>query len=143
MIGKIIDLPRIYDPRGNLTVVEQLKEVPFDIKRVYWTYDVPGGESRGGHAHKKCQSFIIAVSGSFTVRLDDGHKHETYHLNHPYQGLLINTGVWRTLEDFSSGAVCLALASELFDENDYIREYNDFIRYVEDKEKGKGPDCEG
>lgn len=143
MIGKIIDLPRIYDPRGNLTVVEQLKEVPFDIKRVYWTYDVPGGESRGGHAHKKCQSFIIAVSGSFTVRLDDGHKHETYHLNHPYQGLLINTGVWRTLEDFSSGAVCLALASELFDENDYIREYNDFIRYVEDKEKGKGQDCEG
>ena len=84
MIGKIIDLPRIYDPRGNLTVVEQLKEVPFDIKRVYWTYDVPGGESRGGHAHKKCQSFIIAVSGSFTVRLDDGHRHETYHLNHPY-----------------------------------------------------------
>ena len=143
MIGKIIDLPRIYDPRGNLTVVEQLKEVPFDIKRVYWTYDVPGGESRGGHAHKKCQSFIIAVSGSFTVRLDDGHKHETYHLNHPYQGLLINTGVWRTLEDFSSGAVCLALASELFDENDYIREYDDFIRYGEDKEKGKGPDCEG
>ena len=143
MIGKIIDLPRIYDPRGNLTVVEQLKEVPFDIKRVYWTYDVPGGESRGGHAHKKCQSFIIAVSGSFTVRLDDGHKHETYHLNHPYQGMLINTGVWRTLEDFSSGAVCLALASELFDENDYIREYDDFIRYVEDKEKGKGPDCEG
>ena len=127
MIGKIIDLPRIYDPRGNLTVVEQLKEVPFDIKRVYWTYDVPGGESRGGHAHKKCQSFIIAVSGSFTVRLDDGHRHETYHLNHPYQGLLINTGVWRTLEDFSSGAVCLALASELFDENDYIREYDDFI----------------
>ncbi|MDD5783620.1 MAG: FdtA/QdtA family cupin domain-containing protein [Bacteroidales bacterium] len=143
MIGKIIDLPRIYDPRGNLTVVEQLKEVPFDIKRVYWTYDVPGGESRGGHAHKKCQSFIIAVSGSFTVRLDDGHKHETYHLNHPYQGLLINTGVWRTLEDFSSGAVCLALASELFDENDYIREYDDFIRYVEDKEEGKGPGCEG
>lgn len=143
MIGKIIDLPRIYDPRGNLTVVEQLKEVPFDIKRVYWTYDVPGGESRGGHAHKKCQSFIIAVSGSFTVRLDDGHKHETYHLNHPYQGLLINTGVWRTLEDFSSGAVCLALASELFDENDYIREYDDFIRYVEDKVEGKGPDCEG
>lgn len=143
MIGKIIDLPRIYDPRGNLTVVEQLKEVPFDIKRVYWTYDVPGGESRGGHAHKKCQSFIIAVSGSFTVRLDDGHRHETYHLNHPYQGLLINTGVWRTLEDFSSGAVCLALASELFDENDYIREYDDFIRYVEDKEKGKGLDCEG
>lgn len=143
MIGKIIELPRIYDPRGNLTVVEQLKEVPFDIKRVYWTYDVPGGESRGGHAHKKCQSFIIAVSGSFTVRLDDGHKHETYHLNHPYQGLLINTGVWRTLEDFSSGAVCLALASELFDENDYIREYDDFIRYVEDKEEGEGPDCKG
>ncbi len=143
MIGKIIDLPRIYDPRGNLTVVEQLKEVPFDIKRVYWTYDVPGGESRGGHAHKKCQSFIIAVSGSFTVRLDDGHRHETYHLNHPYQGLLINTGVWRTLEDFSSGAVCLALASELFDENDYIREYDDFIRYVEDKEEGKGSDCKG
>lgn len=138
MIGKIINLPRIYDPRGNLTVVEQLKEVPFDIKRVYWTYDVPGGESRGGHAHKECLSFIIAVSGSFNVRLDDGHKQETHHLNHPYQGLLIDTGIWSTLEDFSSGAVCLALASDLFDEGDYIREYDDFIRYVEDKERSDG-----
>lgn len=138
MIGKIINLPRIYDPRGNLTVVEQLKDVPFDIKRVYWTYDVPGGESRGGHAHKECLSLIIAVSGSFNVRLDDGHKQETHHLNHPYQGLLIDTGIWRTLEDFSSGAVCLALASDLFDEGDYIREYDDFIRYVEDKERSDG-----
>lgn len=130
MIAKLIDLPKIYDPRGSLTVVEQFKNVPFDIKRVYWTYDIPGGESRGSHAHKKCQSFIVAVSGSFTVRLDDGEKHETYHLNHPYQGLLVSTGVWRTLEDFSSGAVCLALASEPYDEDDYIREYDEFLEYI-------------
>ena len=131
MIGKIIDLPKIVDPRGNLTVAEQMGNVPFEVKRVYWTYDVPGGESRGGHAHKQCVEFIIAVSGSFTVTLDDGKGHqEAHHLNHPWQGLLVSTGIWRTLEDFSSGAVCLVLASELFDEADYIYEYDEFLEYV-------------
>ena len=131
MIGKIIDLPKIVDPRGNLTVAEQMGNVPFEVKRVYWTYDVPGGGSRGGHAHKQCVEFIIAVSGSFTVTLDDGKgDHEAHHLNHPWQGLLVSTGIWRTLEDFSSGAVCLVLASELFDEADYIYEYDEFLEYV-------------
>ena len=127
----IIQLPKIFDPRGNLTVAQGGEQVPFDIARVYWVYDVPAGESRGGHAHKECVEFIIAVSGSFTVTLDDGKgQREDWHLNHPWQGLLVKTGIWRTLEDFSSGAVCLVLASELFDESDYIYEYDDFIEYV-------------
>ena len=128
MLGEIIELPKIYDPRGNLTVAEQMKNVPFEVKRVYWTYDVPSGESRGGHAHKECVEFIIAVSGSFTVSLDDGRgNRKDYHLNHPWQGLLVNTGIWRTLEDFSSGAVCLVLASELYDEENYIYDYDVFL----------------
>lgn len=131
MLGEIIDLPKIYDPRGNLTVVEQMKNVPFEVKRVYWTYDVPAGERRGGHAHKECVEFIIAVSGSFTVTLDDGKgNRKDFHLNHPWEGLLVPTGIWRTLEDFSSGAVCLVLASELFDEDDYLYEYDEFLEYV-------------
>ena len=93
-------------------------------------YDVPGGESRGGHAHKECKEFIIAVSGSFHVTLDDGKEKKSYLLNHPYQGLLVDTGIWRTLDDFSSGAVCLVLASELYDESDYIRDYDEFLEYV-------------
>ena len=132
MLGEILDLPKIYDPRGNLTVAEQMKSVPFEVKRVYWTYDVPVGERRGGHAHKECVEFIIAVSGSFTVTLDDGKgNRKDFHLNHPWQGLLVPTGIWRTLEDFSSGAVCLVLASELYDEDDYIYEYEDFLKYAE------------
>ncbi|MCD8202961.1 MAG: FdtA/QdtA family cupin domain-containing protein [Prevotella sp.] len=127
---KIIDLPKIVDYRGNLTVAESITHVPFNIKRVYWVYDVPGGESRGGHAHKNCVTLIIAVSGSFTVTLDDGTNKHTYLLNHPYQGLIVETGIWRTLDDFSSGAVCLVLASENYDENDYIREYDEFLEYV-------------
>lgn len=126
--GRIIELPKIADPRGNLTVAEQLRQVPFEVRRVYWTYDVPGGESRGGHAHKECMEFIVAVSGSFDVTLDDGHERKTFHLNHPWQGLLVNTMVWRTLDDFSSGAVCLVLASELFDEADYYYEYEEFLQ---------------
>ncbi len=129
-MNKIIDLPKIIDPRGNLTVAEQLKNVPFEIKRVYWVYDVPGGECRGGHSHKECKEFIIAVSGSFTVTLDDGKNKHTYLLNHPYQGLFVDTDTWRTLDDFSSGAVCLVLASELYEEEDYIREYEDFLEYI-------------
>ena len=127
----LIDLPKIVDPRGNLTVAEQLKNVPFDIARVYWTYDIPSGERRGGHAHRTNEEVIIAVSGSFDVMVDDGHGHiETFHLNHPYQGLYVGTGIWRTLEDFSSGAVCLVLASELFDEDEYLYEYDDFLSFV-------------
>lgn len=130
MIGKLIDLPKIADLRGNLTVAEGSCLVPFDIKRAYWVYDVPGGESRGGHAHKKLKQFVIALSGSFDVTLDNGTEKQTYHLNHPYQGLLIDTGIWRTLDDFSSGAVCLVLASEHFEEDDYIYDYDEFLKYV-------------
>lgn len=129
-LGQIIELPRITDPRGNLTVAEGLKNVPFDIKRAYWVYDVPGGESRGGHAHKKLRQLIIALSGSFHVTLDNGTERETVLLNHPYQGLVVETNMWRTLDDFSSGAVCLVLASEYFEEEDYIYDYDEFIEYV-------------
>ena len=124
---KIIDLPKILDPRGNLTVAQSMDHIPFNVSRVYWVYDVPAGESRGGHAHKQCHEFIVAASGSFTVTLDDGYTQTSYHLNHPWQGLYVETGVWRTLNDFSSGAVCLVLASDPFEEDDYIRDYNDFL----------------
>lgn len=132
MPGRIVKLPKIMDPtRGNLTVVEQLNEVPFEVKRVYWTYDVPSGESRGGHAHKQLKQLIIAISGSFIVNLDDGKGGRTaYHLNHPWEGLLVDTEVWRTLDDFSTGAVCMVLASELYDEDDYIYDYDEFVKYV-------------
>lgn len=128
----IIQLPKIFDPRGNLTVAQGGEQVPFDIARVYWVYDVPAGESRGGHAHKECRELIIALSGSFTVTLNNGREKENFHLNHPYQGLLVEKGVWRTLEDFSSGAVCLVLASHLFEEEDYIRDYQDYLTYLHD-----------
>ena len=128
---KIVDLPKITDPRGNLTFAEAQAMVPFDIKRAYWVYDVPGGESRGGHAHKRLKQFVIALSGSFHVTLDNGRgTRETFHLNHPYQGLLVETRIWRTLEDFSSGAVCLVLASDLFDEDDYWYDYDEFLEDV-------------
>lgn len=135
MDNKIIELPKITDPRGNLTVAEANKNVPFDIKRTYWVYDVPGGECRGGHAHKQCLEFIVAVSGSFHVTLDNGKEKQTYLLNHPWQGLLVDTGVWRTLDDFSSGAVCMVLASEKFEEEDYIREYDDYLKYMENENR--------
>lgn len=130
---ELIDLPKITDPRGNLTVAEQMKNVPFHIKRVYWTYDVPGGESRGGHAHKALYQLVVAMSGSFTVTLDNGEEQQTILLNHPWQGLLIKPNTWRTLDDFSSGAVCMVLASELFEEEDYIYDYNEFIRYTKNQ----------
>ena len=126
----IIDLPKIVDPRGNLTVAEQIDKVPFEIKRVYWVYDVPAGESRGGHAHKRLKQLIVAVSGSFHVTLDNGHERATILLNHPWQGLLVDVNTWRTLDDFSSGAVCMVLASEHYDEDDYIYDYQDFLKYV-------------
>lgn len=131
----LITLPKIFDPRGNLTVAESMKQVPFDVRRVYWTYDVPSGESRGGHAHRQCRELIIAISGSFTVTIDNGKEKQSFHLNHPWQGLLVETWVWRTLDDFSSGAVCLVLASDPFEEADYIREYDEYLEYMKDKEK--------
>lgn len=130
MIGRIIELPKIIDQRGNLTFAEEQRLVPFGVKRVYWTYDIPSGESRGGHAHRQCEEFIIAVSGSFSVTLDNGSESETHYLNHPYEGLYVGAGIWRTLEDFSTGSVCLVLASEHFSEEDYIRDYDEFIQYV-------------
>jgi hypothetical protein len=127
---KIIDLAKITDPRGNLTVAEGSDMVPFDIKRAYWVYDVPGGESRGGHAHKRLRQLVVALSGSFTVTLDNGLERRTVLLNHPWQGLVIETNTWRTLDDFSSGAVCLVLASDHFEEDDYIYDYDEFLKYI-------------
>ena len=130
MLGHIIHLPKICDPRGNLTFAEGMRALPFVIRRAYWVYDVPGGECRGGHAHKRCLEFIVAVSGSFTVTLTDGNERTPFLLNHPYQGLLVETGVWRTLEDFSSGAVCMVLASEIYEEDDYIRDYDEYLKFI-------------
>ena len=117
------------DRKGNLTVVENGKTLPFDVKRVYYLYDVPGGENRGSHAHRDLSQLIIAASGSFRVTLDDGTCKRSFFLNRPYQGLYVKPGMWRDLEDFSSGAVCMVLASEEYDSNDYIRSYEDFITY--------------
>lgn len=126
----VIELSKHHsDRKGNLSVVENDISVPFDVKRTYYLYDVPGGESRGGHAHKGLHQLIVAVSGSFSVTLDDGSIKRTYTLNRPYQGLLVVPGIWRTLDDFSSGAVCMVLASEGYSEEDYIRSYNDFIEF--------------
>ena len=126
----VIELSKHHsDRKGNLSVVENDISVPFDVKRTYYLYDVPGGESRGGHAHKGLHQLIVAASGSFSVTLDDGKIKRTYMLNRPYQGLLVVPGIWRTLDDFSSGAVCLVLASDGYTEDDYIRSYEEFLKY--------------
>lgn len=126
----IIELSKHHsDRKGNISVVENNISLPFDVKRTYYLYDVPGGESRGGHAHKNLHQLIVAVSGSFTVTLDDGSIKRTYTLNRPYQGLLVVPGIWRTLDDFSSGAVCMVLASEGYSEDDYIRSYDEFSNF--------------
>ena len=117
------------DRKGNITVVENGATLPFDVKRVYYIYDVPGGESRGAHAHKELEQLIVAVSGSFTVTLDDGTSKRSFFLNRPYQGLYVKSGLWRDLVDFSSGAVAMVLASDVYDKEDYIRDYNDYLDY--------------
>ena len=127
-ICKVIDLPKIQDPRGNLTYIEGGSHIPFDIQRVYYLYDVPGGSERGGHAHKALHQLIIAMSGSFDVVLDDGKAKKRVHLNRSYNGLYVCPMIWRELDNFSSGSVCMVLASNRYDEEDYYRDYSDFMR---------------
>jgi hypothetical protein len=125
----IIHLPKIHNRAGNITVVENELSLPFAVKRVYYLYDIPGGESRGAHGHKILEQLIIAVSGSFDVTLDDSRNKKTVQLNRPYFGLHVRPGIWRDLSNFSSGAICLVLASQLYDEKDYIREFVEFSDY--------------
>lgn len=130
---KLIQLPKISDPRGNLSIIEGQRNVPFDIKRVYYLYDVPGGSDRGSHAHKALHQFVIAMSGSFDVVLDDGRDKKRFHLNRSYYGLYVCPLMWRYLDNFSSGAVCMVLASSYYDEHDYIRDYDRFLAVVNQK----------
>lgn len=125
---KLVDLPRINDPRGNLTFIEGGRHIDFDIQRVYYLYDVPGGSERGGHAHKALRQLIVAMSGSFDVHLDDGRNKRTVHLNRSYVGLYVCPMIWRELDNFSSGSVCMVLASNRYDESDYFRQYDEFLR---------------
>ena len=131
MVNKItlIEIPRITDPRGNLTVIEK-ETLPYKVARVYYLYDVPSDAYRGGHSHKECMEFLVALSGSFEVILDDGKNKKRVTLNKPNKGVLIPTGMWRELENFSSGAVCLVLASHVYEEEDYIRDYDTFIDLI-------------
>lgn len=123
---RLIQLPKIYDPRGSLTFVQDNDQIPFEIARCYWTYDVPAGESRGGHSHKEAKSLLVAVNGSFNVNLFDGFTWATYTLNRPFEGLYIPPGFWRTLDNFASGSVCLVMTSILYDPDEYIRDYEEF-----------------
>jgi len=125
----ILPLSKIQNPAGNITIVEGKRNIPFNIRRIYYLYDIPGGESRGGHAHKELYQLIVAASGSFEVLLDDGINKKIIRLNRPNYGLLVVPGIWRELFEFSSGAICLVLASHKYDENDYIRKYNEFIEF--------------
>ncbi len=129
----VIPLSKIHNRAGNITIIEGLETVPFEVKRIYYLYDVPGGESRGGHAHKELKQLIVAASGSFSVVLDDGKEQKTVTLNRPDFGLVVIPGIWRELVEFSSGAICLVLASTKYEETDYIREYIDFIKYKTDE----------
>lgn len=127
---EIVELPKVHDPRGNLTFIEGNSHVPFDIRRVYYLYDVPGGAERGGHAHKDLSQLIIAMSGSFDVFLDDGTDTRRIHLNRSYQGLYVCPMIWRELDNFSSGSVCMVLASNVYDEDDYYRDYDKYIEAI-------------
>lgn len=126
----IVDLPKITDPRGNLTFLEEGRHVPFSLSRVFYLYDVPTGSDRGAHAHKACHQFLVCLSGSFDVALDDGYEKRTVHLNRPWQGLHIPPMIWASEVNFDPGSVCLVLASHLYDEADYLRDYDDFIAHV-------------
>ena len=126
---RLIEIPKISDPRGNLSFIQQ-DLVPFAIQRVYYLYDVPAGESRAGHAHRQLEQLLVAVAGSFDVKVDDGVNKKTFHLNRPYQALYLSSYIWRELENFSSGSVCMVLASQRYNEADYYREYADFINMV-------------
>lgn len=123
----LVELPKISDPRGNLTFIEGSHHIPFDIRRVYYLYDVPGGSERGSHAHKNLQQFIVAMSGSFDVELDDGKSKKRFHLNRSHYGLFVCPMMWRKLDNFSSGAVCMVLASDKYSEHDYYRDYDTFL----------------
>ena len=127
MHPRIIDLPKILDSRGNLSIVEEIKNIPFKIERTYWIYDVPGGETRGGHAYRENEEFIIALSGSFDVVLDNGKEKQTFSLNRSYYGLYVPKGMWRQMLNFSTNSLALVLASTKFDEKDYIRDYEEFL----------------
>lgn len=127
---RILDLPVVHDPRGNLTFVEGENHIPFDIRRVYYLYDVPGGAARAGHGHRDLEQVIIAMSGSFDVLVDDGQRQMKFHLNRSYYGLYLPKKVWREIDNFSSGAVCLVLASTLYDESDYFRDYGEFQDFL-------------
>lgn len=127
---QIIELSRHFDPRGNLSVIEELKDIPFKIERTYWIYDVPGGEKRGGHAYKENQEFIVALSGSFDVVLDDGKAKTCFSLNRSYSGLYVPKGMWREMENFSTNSLALVLSSTRYDANDYIRDYDEFLKFA-------------
>lgn len=134
----IIELDKHHsDRKGNISVVENGLTVPFDVKRTYYLYDIPGGESRGAHAHKELSQLIVAASGSFNVTLDDGNVKRTFTLSRPYQGLYVKPGIWRDLTEFSSGAICLVLASEVYLAEDYIRDYDDFLKFRAGEESGR------
>ena len=122
----ILQLPRIYNPAGSITAINNQQEIPFDIKRVYYLFDVPGGEARGGHAHRELQQLIVAASGSFDIIINDGNVKRSFHLSRPYIGLYMPAGLWRELDNFSSGSICLVLASTIYEEADYIRDYQTF-----------------
>ena len=131
---EIIQLPKFLDARGNLSVIEEMKDIPFKVERTYWIYDVPGGEARGGHAYRENQEFIVALSGSFDVILDDGNEKQTFHLNRSYYGLHIPKSVWREMDNFSTNSLALVLSSTKYDVNDYIRDYDEFLKLKKNEE---------